>query len=93
MTQKTNRTYPKPLNRKQRLRDISEFVGLALSCLAEKHDDKEIANLTQLSVSTVKRLWMGQYSLAIRFGTVQALAAAAGFRVELTEYGVEIRLV
>lgn len=90
---KTNKI-PKRLTQKQRLRDLSETVGLCLGLLGERElDGKEICNLTGLSLSTINRLWRGNYTLAIRFGTVQALAAAAGLRVELTEYGCEVRLV
>lgn len=84
---------PKRLTPKQRLRDLAELVGLCMGILSETHDNKEICNLTGLSISTIQRLWYGHYTLAVRFGTIQALAAAAGLRVELTEYGCEVRII
>lgn len=87
------KTAPKRLTPKHRLKDLHALVGICFGVLSEKNDDKEICNLTGLSISTIQRLWRGHYSLAVRFGTIQALAAAAGLRVELTEYGCEVRLI
>lgn len=82
---------PKMLTPKQRLRDLQGLVGICLSALSEKYDNKELCNRTGLSLSTLHRLWTGQFTLAVRFGTIQALAAAAGLKVELGEYGCEVR--
>jgi len=71
--------------KKQRLADLQACVRMCMAVLYEKHgtDDKEMANLTGLSTSTLRRLALGEYSLAVRFGTVQAAAAAAGFKITL----------
>lgn len=84
---------PKKLTKKERLKDLHSLVGICFGILCEEYCDKEICNMTGLSLSTIQRLWHGSYTIAVRFGTIQALAAAAGLQIHLTEYGCEVRLV
>lgn len=85
VTTKRRSTTVEKYTKKRRLEDLRSCIKICMHVLyTEKQmDDKEVCNATGLSLSTVYRVFNGQFSLAIRFSTVQAIAAAAGFKVEL----------
>ena len=93
----TQRSTPvKRLTKKQRLSELQGLVELCFGMLVEQthSDSKEICNLTGLSMSTINRLSIGNFTLAVRYGTIQALAGAAGLHVELTsDNSVHVSLV
>lgn len=83
-------------HKKERLADLQAFIDLCFAVLNEP-DMKEIANRTMLSVSTLYRL-AGHYpdqplTLAVHFGTVQALGLAAGLKIQAVETGYTVTLV
>lgn len=61
--------------------------------LLQDNDYKEICNLTGLSITTVRRLYQGQYTLNVRYGTIQALAIAAGLEIVTNPYKISVRLI
>lgn len=73
------------------LEELANFIGLCFHALDE--DLKEVSNQTGLSYSTLYRLREGKFSLAIHFGTVQALGLAAGFQLELNKTSARLVLV
>lgn len=75
-----------------RLDELSNTICICFAMLTE-YDFKEIANLTGLCLSTIQRLYNGQYSLMIRWNTVDCLATAAGIRISRTKTGLKLRLV
>lgn len=77
---------------KQRLGELKAFVRLCFALIGED-DLKEIVNRTHLSISTLRRLALEEYTLAIRWGTIQRLSAAAGVRLVLTKTTASMELV
>ena len=67
---------------KQRLTQLSQTLAVCFELLKD-YDNKEVANYTGLHPKTIWRLRNGYYSLAIHFGTVQALGLAAGLLIEM----------
>jgi hypothetical protein len=71
---------------KDKMRELTAFVGLCFGLLEDKHwsdererlDLKEIANVTGLSLATLYRLIHEDYTPAVHAGTLQTLARAAG---------------
>lgn len=89
---KTKTATVKKMTKSERLKELSAFIGLCLMSL-DTLDSKEIANKAVVSFSTVERLKAGQFSLCIRFGTVQGLGIAAGLKLEQTEYSSGVVLI
>jgi len=87
-------TKPKPvkMTRSKRLRELQSFVSLCFGMLTD-YDNKEICNLSGLSLRTINRLHSLEFSLCIQFKTVQALGIAAGLEISLTPYSSEVRLL
>ena len=88
----------KRLTWSDRERELKVFVALCFSCFETDFegnlgDLKELSNTTKLSVSTLRRYQLGKVSLSCHFGSLQALGAAAGMRLQLTEYEARIVLV
>lgn len=83
------------LTKKNRLEELRAFLQICFTVLNEdtEGDMKEISNLTGLSVTTIWRLQTDRFTLCVRFGTVQAIGAAAGFKLDWTEYGARMRPV
>ena len=81
--------------RKRRFEDLKSCIRICIYTLYIDNgmDDKEVCNATGLSLSTVYRLYNEQFSLSIRFGTVQALAAAAGYKISLESGTARIAVV
>lgn len=85
---------PVRMTKKRRLQELKAFVNICFSLIEEETQDfKEIANRTGLSVSTLYRLAVEDYTLAVRFGTVQAIGLAAGLSLRSTETGYAVALV
>lgn len=81
----------KRLSKAERLKELKHAIQL---CFVQMDTTlAEVATKTGLHPSTVYRLWTGDYTLAIRFGTAQAMAYAAGLKLELTDSDVLISLV
>ena len=89
MTTKTKKR--KKLTSKQRLEELKQYIGLCFVLL--EGDMLEAAARSGLSLATCYRLWHGDHTLAVRFGTVQVLGYAAGLRLQMTEYDVTVELV
>jgi len=71
--------------------ELKSFVALCF----EEHGEstlREIAAASRLSVTTVHRLFSGQYTTAVHFGTVQKLGAACGLRLEMTKRKAVLKL-
>lgn len=68
------------LTKKRRLEELQNFVALCFSML-EEFDDKELSNLTGLSLSTIRRLYLGRYTLAVQYRSIQAISAVAGIEL------------
>ncbi len=83
---------PRRMSNKQRLEELRTFVSLCFAVMGEP-DLKEISNRTRLSVTTLRRIQTNQLTLAVRFGTIQALGLAAGLRLEMTESASKVVLV
>ena len=89
----TKTVLPMRLTQKQRLQDLKRIVQTCFTLL-NSTDFKEISNLTLLSLPTIYKLHKGKnITLAVRFGTIQALCAAAGLKVVTTPFGMDVRLV
>lgn len=76
----------------KRLDELKALVGICFILLEDK-DDKEICNLTGLHLSTVKRYRNNNVSLHSEFGTIQSFGIAAGIKIEMNEYGYQVRLI
>ena len=85
------RKSPIRMSRKQRLQELATFVALCFACIDET-DPKEIANLAGVSESTIRRLLVGNFSLAVHYGTIQGLSLAAGLRLEMAETSARVSL-
>ena len=81
------------MTKKQRLGELKTFVNICFAILEEKLDYKEICNKTHLSLSTIMRLATNEFSLCVRFGTIQALGYAAGLKFTSTETGYTVAIV
>lgn len=80
----------------QRYKELTYFVDLCFASfepVGKRLDYKEIANATGLSLRTIRRLVHHDFTLAVRYGTIQALGYAAGLRLELTESKARVVLV
>ena len=82
----------KKMTAKQRLDTLTVIIGICFTLLEDK-DFKEVSNLTGLSLSTIHRLYNGEYTLNVRWGTIQALGIAAGLEITSTPYQSTVRLV
>lgn len=81
----------KTLSKAERLKELKHAIQL---CFVQMDCSlAQVAEKTGLGISTIYRLWEGNYTLAIRFGTAQAMAYAAGLKLELTDSDVLISLV
>lgn len=79
------------MTERERLGQLRAFVDL---CFASLDDDlKEVANQTGLCVATLRRLKYGKLTLLVRFGTVQALGMAAGYRMEMQKTRVRMFII
>lgn len=68
-------------------------INLCFNLLSD-HSHAEIAELSRLSPATVYRYWHNDITLAARYGTVQALCAAAGLRMSTdSSHAVVLTLV
>ena len=65
------------------LEDLQAFVRLCFLALNEE-DLKEVANKTQLSLSTVRRLLFEECTINVRWGTIAKLGNAAGLRLHVS---------
>jgi transcriptional regulator with XRE-family HTH domain len=83
----------KRLTKKQRLTELKQGILICFALLETDHTLKQIADKARLCPSTISRLHSGEFTLAVRFGTVQALAAVAGLVIELTDRGTLMTLV
>lgn len=79
------------MTEKQKLKELEAFVALCFVSL-DGYDDKEIANFAGRSHYTIRRLRAGQYSLDIRYRTVEALGAAAGLKLVIGTASAHIEL-
>jgi len=76
------------ISSKMRLTDLKAFVNLCFGCLEnddETVDLKEIANKTRLSLTTIWRLRTNQFTLAVRYDTIQRLGYSAGLKLTYEE--------
>lgn len=90
----TKRTNVKAMTSAARLKELQTFIRLCFVFFEDmKHDDKEIANLSGLSQSTVWRMRAGMASLHTKFGTIQALGIAAGLQLTADNYKMRVALV
>lgn len=90
-TTATRKRTVKKLTAKKRLEELQSFVSLCFIML-EGQNFHQIADKAMLSHTTIYRLFHGQYSRAVRFGTIQALGIAAGLRLEMTEYDCKVTI-
>lgn len=75
-----------------RLAQLSNIIVTSFDLLTS-YDFKEISNLTGLSLSTIHRLYVGNYSLKMQWNTVNVLAAAAGLKLVTVKSRIQLRLV
>jgi transcriptional regulator with XRE-family HTH domain len=90
-TRKRRKVKIRKLTKAERLRELTALVNLCLT-MHERTSYKAIAEISGLSMSTISNLAHGRFTLAVRFGTIQALAASVGLRVMMDEYKVRVRL-
>lgn len=79
------------ITRTARLREVKELVALCFAVL-EEYSIQEIAGKTGLCYGTVHKLRSMDFTLRTTIGSIQALAYAAGFKLELHEGKVLISL-
>lgn len=66
--------------------ELETLVALALVLLdAQYKTYQQLATETQLSISTIYRLYNNKFSTHVEFRTVQKLAHAAGLSVQFTD--------
>lgn len=92
MGKRTSRTIPRVLSVTQKWHELRGLVNLCL-IIIDEDDAREVANRTGLSVSTIRRLAMGEYTLRVQFRTVQALCLAAGISFDTETGRVKVRQV
>lgn len=80
------------MSERRRLEELTAFVNLCFAML-EGSSVKEVCRLTGLSSATVYRLWNNQFSLDVRFRTVQALGHAAGLELTWKGRKAKVRLI
>lgn len=88
---KTRKVKVRKLTKAERLRELTALVKLCIM-MHERTSLSAIAELTGLSTGTMYNLANGRFSLAVRFGTIQTLAASVGLRVAMDEYKVRVSL-
>lgn len=78
----------------RRLKDVYALIDICLSIALEKAkgDYKEVANRTNLHLSTLYRLASHNFTLGIHVRTLVSLAEAAGFKVELSEAAIHLKV-
>jgi transcriptional regulator with XRE-family HTH domain len=79
----------------ERFAQLRSFVQITMTILSETPylgSFRDMADVTGLSESTVRRLHAGNFTGAMRVETLQKLAKAAGLELTLTQDGVELRL-
>lgn len=82
------------VNRKKLEEDLRLWVTICFMALTERGVTFEtIALRTGLSRRTVTRLWKGEFTLNVRFGTIQALATAAEISLSPRENSVSGKLL
>lgn len=69
----------------QRQNQLEQFVAICFTMWDGTHT--ELAKKAQLHLSTVYRLFNGDYSLRMRVNTLQCLAYAVGLRLDVVECG------
>lgn len=82
---------PSRMTPQRRLRELQLIVDLAFTRLED--DLKEVSNRCGLCVGTLKRLKSQKLSLHVEVGTIQAVSYAAGFNVQLSELGYQVRSI
>ncbi len=80
------------LTKAKRLEEVKYFVVLCFMSL-EEYDFKEVSNLTGLCLATIYRLSHGDFTLAVQYGTIQALGYAARLQLTHEENSVKVSLV
>lgn len=90
----------KKMSSKERLKQLKMFVSLCFTLCEDRFtisdygvDFKEIANASTLSLSTIKRLARGEFSLNVRYGTIQAFGLVAGVKLIERHTGYQITVV
>lgn len=83
---------PVRMTKRERLGQLKAYLNICFGLLSD-YKSSEVADLTGLSVSTINRVSQGDVSLAIRWGTVEAIGLAAGLKLQMTEYSAKLRLV
>jgi hypothetical protein len=73
------------------VRQLLDLIDVCFGLL-EPESQKSIARRSGLHVSTVRRLARGEATLLTRFGTVQALAVAAGLHVTVERRQFKLRI-
>lgn len=79
------------LTRAARLREVKQLVNLCFGMLEDK-SFAQVADMTGLCEATVRKLHSNDFTLRTTIGSIQALAYAAGFKLELHEGKVLISL-
>ena len=77
------------ISKRQRLEKLKNCVAYAFMTLVE-YTQQDVAKLTGLSKTTINRLWSGKITLATHFGTVQALAMAAGLELLIVDTELKV---
>lgn len=80
------------MSEKKKLDELRTFIQLCFTMLEGK-SLKEVSKATGLSLSTIYRLWYGQFSLDIRYRTVQAMGHAAGLELTWKGRKAKVRLI
>lgn len=92
---KTGKPKARVISDAVRLRELKNFMDICFTLIVDREGDsnKRIAELCGLSYWTIWRMRSGEFSLKIRYDTVQRVATVAGLRLTSTEYGFQVRLV
>lgn len=71
------------------LKELQDAMDMFFVCLKDL-SYKEISNMTGLAVGTLCKYKNQAVTMNVRFGTVQVIALAAGFKVEFAETGIRL---
>ena len=79
--------------RRLRQREFQMMVNICLETIREKYGNsvRVIAEVSHLSTATIYRLQAGQVSVFTHAGTLQVLAEAAGYNLEMNPTTIRMR--
>lgn len=89
---RAKRTQVHKMTQQKRWEEINSFIRICFIKMREDgiEDLKEVSNITQLSVPTLRKFASGNFTLHSKIQTLQAISIAAGLKLQEKEYGFKV---